>query len=143
MVKKLGPGCSYGKVLKCLNPGGFIITEVKYSAKRVLPEHSHENAHFCFVLQGAYTETCNKEKLECRTSTLTFRPSGETHKNKFNDQEVRVFTIEIPSLWIERLQQDSIYLDRSISFQGGNGADFRFVGARNSSPGHGSRHRDI
>jgi AraC family transcriptional regulator len=33
--------------------------------------------------------------------------------------EVRVLTIEIPLQWIEKLNQDSVYLGRSINFQGG------------------------
>jgi AraC family transcriptional regulator len=41
------------------------------------------------------------------------------HEDRFNNQEVQVFTIEIPPRWMERLQQDSIYLAHSINFQGG------------------------
>jgi AraC family transcriptional regulator len=57
--------------------------------------------------------------MECAPFTLTFRPPGEVHEDKFHNQEVQVFTIEIPPRWIERLRQDSIYLTRSgINFQG-------------------------
>lgn len=119
MFKKLGPGCSNGKVLKSFDAAGFIMTEVAYSARSRLAEHSHENAHFCFVLQGTYTESHNKQELVCEPSTLTFRPPGEVHEDKFHNQEVRVFTIEIPPRWLERLEQDSIHLGRSINFQGG------------------------
>jgi AraC family transcriptional regulator len=119
MFKKLGPGCSNGKVLKSFDTSGFIMTKIAYPARSRLLEHSHENAHFCFVLQGAYTEFHNKQRMECAPFTLTFRPPGEVHEDKFHNQEVQVFTIEIPPRWIERLQQDSIYLARSINFQGG------------------------
>jgi AraC family transcriptional regulator len=119
MFKKLGPGCTNGRVLKSFDTAGFIMTEIAYSAKSRLLEHSHENAHFCFVLQGTYTESHNKQETECGPFTLTFRPPGEVHEDKFHNQEVQVFTIEIPPRWIERLQQDSIYLARSINFQGG------------------------
>jgi AraC family transcriptional regulator len=117
MLKKLGPGCSNGKVLKSFDTAGFIMTEVAYGAQTRLAEHSHENAHFCFVLQGSYTESHNKQELECEPFTLTFRPPGETHEDKFHNQDVRVFTIEIPPRWLERLEQDSIYLGRSINFK--------------------------
>jgi AraC family transcriptional regulator len=120
MFKKLGPGCSNGKVLKSLDTSGFIMTEVAYSAKSGLSEHSHENAHFCFVLQGTYTEYHYKQEVECKPFTLTFRPPGEIHQDRFHNQEVRVFTIEIPPRWTERLQQDSVYLSRSINFRGGS-----------------------
>jgi AraC family transcriptional regulator len=119
MLKKLEPGCSNGKVLKSFDTAGFIMTEVAYSARGRLSEHCHENAHFCFVLQGTYLESDNEGEMQCKPLTLTFRPPGEIHKDTFHNQEVRVFTIEIPPRWIERLQQDSIYLRRSINFQGG------------------------
>jgi len=119
MFKKLGPGCSNGKVLKSFDTSGFILTEIAYSARSMLSEHSHENAHFCFVLQGTYTESHKKQQMECEPFTLTFRPPGEVHEDTFHNQEVQVFTIEIPPRWMERLQQDSIYLARSINFQGG------------------------
>jgi quercetin dioxygenase-like cupin family protein len=77
MLKKLGPGCSNGRVLKSLNTAGFIMTEIAYAAKSSLLEHSHENAHFCFVLQGTYTESHNKQETECEPFTLTFRPPPE------------------------------------------------------------------
>jgi AraC family transcriptional regulator len=93
------------------------MTEIAYSAKCRLSEHLHENAHFCFVLQGSYTESDNKRELECEPLTLTFRPAGEIHEDKFHNKDVRVFTIEIPPQWIERLHQDSIYLGQSINFR--------------------------
>lgn len=119
MLKKLEPGCSHGKVLKSFDTAGFIMSEIAYSAKGKLSEHSHQNAHFCFVLQGTYIESDNRQEIECKPLTLTFRPPGELHKDKFHNEEVRVFTIEIPPRWIERLEQDSIYLGGSINFQGG------------------------
>lgn len=119
MLRKLGPGCSNGKVLKRFDASGFIMAEIAYSAQSKLSEHSHENAHFCFVLQGTYTEYHNKQGMECEPFTLTFRPPGEVHEDKFHNQAVQVLTIEIPPRWIERLQQDSIYLAHSINFQGG------------------------
>jgi AraC family transcriptional regulator len=119
MLKKLAPGSYHGKVLKSFHTAGFIMTEIAYSARGRLSEHSHENAHFCFVLQGTYIESDSKQEIQCKPLTLTFRPPGEIHKDKFHNQEVRVFNIDIPPRWIERLRQDSIYLGRSINFQGG------------------------
>lgn len=120
MLKTLEPGCSHGKVLKSYDTAGFIMSEIAYSAGGGLSEHSHTNAHFCFVLQGTYIESDNRREVQCKPLTLTFRPPGELHEDRFHNQEVRVFTIEIPPRWIERLRQDSIYLGRSSNFQGGS-----------------------
>jgi AraC family transcriptional regulator len=121
MFKNLAPGCSNGKILKSFETAGFIMTEVAYSPLSSLSPHAHENAHFCFVVQGRYTESHNRQEFECRPLSLTFRPSGELHEDKFHSQEVRVFTIEIPPRWIERLRQDSIRLERALNFQCGAG----------------------
>lgn len=96
------------------------MTEIAYSAKSSLSDHSHEYAHFCYVLQGSYTEYHDKQETECAPFTLTFRPPGEVHQDRFHNQEVRVFTIELPLRWLERLQQDSVYLRRSSSFKEGS-----------------------
>ena len=119
MLRKLGPGCSYGKVLKSFDASGFIMSEVAYSARSGLSEHSHENAHFCFVLQGSYTEYHRKQEVVCEPFTLTFRPSGEIHEDRFHKPLVRVFTVEVPPRWMERLQQDAVHLSHSVNFTGG------------------------
>src|SRR5437763_6062174 len=119
MFEKLSPGCSLGKTLKSLEVAGFIITENIHLAYSKLPEHAHENATFCFVLEGSYSEFHHKQKLICKPSTLTFSSSGEVHKDHFYDRDVRVLIIEIPPKWIEKLRDDSIQLCRAEKFQGG------------------------
>lgn len=119
MFEKLSPGCSLGKTLKSLEVADFIITENMHLAGSKLSEHAHENAVFCFVLEGSYSEFHYKQEIICKPSTLTFRPSGEVHKDYFYDQDVRVFIIEIPPKWIEKLRDNSIQLCRSVKFQDG------------------------
>jgi len=119
MAEKLLPGRSHGKTIKSLEIAEFIITENIHRANTRLSEHSHENAHFCFVLQGSYSEFHNKQELICKPSTLTFRPSGELHKDYFYDRDVRVFIIEIPAKWIEKLHDNSLQLSHAANFEGG------------------------
>jgi AraC family transcriptional regulator len=119
MFKKLLPGCSHGKTLKSLEVAGFIITENIHPAGGQIAEHAHENAHFCFVLQGSYSEFDGRRELTCKPSTLTFRPPGEVHRDSFHGRDVRVFIIEIPLTWLDKLRGHSIRLDRAEEFQGG------------------------
>ena len=79
MFEKLLPGCSHGKTLKSLEVAEFIISENVHPAGSKISEHAHENAHFCFVLQGSYSEFDDRRELICKPSTLTFRPPGEVH----------------------------------------------------------------
>jgi AraC family transcriptional regulator len=119
MFEKLLPGCSHGKTLKSLEVAEFIITENIHPAGGEISEHAHENAHFCFVLQGSYSEFDGRRELLCKPSTLTFRPPGEVHRDYFYDRDVRVFIIEIPPKWIEKLRDQSIRLGRAEEFKGG------------------------
>lgn len=119
MFEKLSPGCSRGRTLKSLEVAEFIITENVHRAGSKLPEHAHENAHFCFVLQGSYSECDERRELICKPSTLTFRPPGEVHRDYFHDRDVRVFIIEIPPRWMVKLRDISINLCRAVKFQGG------------------------
>jgi AraC family transcriptional regulator len=120
MFTRLGPGCSNGNVRKRVETGGFIMSEVGYDSGSRLTEHAHENAHFCFVIRGTYTETHGRQEIACRPSTVTFRPAGEAHEDRFDQDDVEVVTLEVPPSWTERLSQESIALRHSLTFQGGS-----------------------
>ena len=119
MVERLPPGRLHGSVIKSLEVSGFILTETTHDAKSRLPRHAHENSYFCFVLQGAYTEKCGKQEVVCKPSTLTFRGSGEEHEALVFDANVRLFVLEIPPRWIERLREDSLTVSSTSEFSGG------------------------
>lgn len=119
MFEKRPPGCLYGRIIKSLEVSSFILTETAHKAMSRLPSHAHENSYFCFVLQGVYTERHGNRELACEPSTLTFRHSGEAHEDRFHDLDGRVFVLEIPSQWIERLRENSLTLKSTIEFRGG------------------------
>lgn len=119
MIKKLAAGCLHGKVLKSLQVNDFILSETWHPAKSKLLKHSHSNPYFCFVLEGVYTELYGKKELVCNPSTLTFRAAGEEHEDRFHNRDGRVFVLEIPSKWIDKLRENSLKLDSSIKFQNG------------------------
>ncbi len=119
MIKKLAAGCLHGKIIKSLQVSDFILSETWHPAKSKLPRHSHSNPYFCFVLQGTYTELYGSKELVCNPSTLTFRSAGEDHEDHFHNRDGRVFVVEIPSKWVERLRENSLKLDSSMKFQNG------------------------
>lgn len=119
MDETLPPGYMHGRILKSLEISSFILTETAHRAMSRLPRHAHENSYFCFILEGIYTEIYGKREVVCKPSTLTFRRSGELHENRFHDQAGRVFILEIPSQWIERLRENSLSLKETIEFRGG------------------------
>lgn len=119
MLETLSPGASYGKILKSLEMADFIMSEINHPAKSRISSHSHENAHFCFVIDGAYTEFHRKNELVCKPLTLTFRHSGEIHADEFHERDVRVFIIEISPQWNDRLLETGLKLNNNAQFKGG------------------------
>jgi AraC family transcriptional regulator len=107
------------RVLRTFDASGFVLKEKVFPARGRLDEHAHENAHFCFVVEGRYAESHERQTVDCSPSTLTFRPAGEAHRNEFYDEPVQVLTVEIPPRWIERIAEESIALPHALSFHGG------------------------
>lgn len=119
MIERLQPGCLHGRTIKSLRVSDFILTETSYDARARLPRHAHENSYFCFVLEGSYTERYGKREVLCQPSTLTFRASGRSHEDLVHDARARIFVLEIPAAWIERLRADSLTLGSASEFFGG------------------------
>src|SRR6267143_216087 len=109
-------GSSYGDILGNTSIAGFTLTETAYLPGLTLPKHSHEQAYFCFVLQGRFTEIYGKHSRSCRPSTLIFHPAGEIHSDNFHTG-VRCFNIQLTTSWLKRAQSGII--NAPAKFSGG------------------------
>lgn len=119
-MEKLPSTCLHGRVIKSLEVSGFILTETAHRARARLPQHAHRNAYFCFVLQGIYTEYYGTKEVICKPSALTFRGSGVMHEDVLHEADCRVFVLEIPQRWMERLRHEtSLVLKNTVEFFGG------------------------
>ncbi|MGB9179127.1 MAG: AraC family transcriptional regulator [Pyrinomonadaceae bacterium] len=76
---KLEAGTFYGATSKSARVSGFRFTEKSYGRERALPCHSHELAHFCFVLEGSYAEIIGGKIEERRPRALIFYPPDTAH----------------------------------------------------------------
>lgn len=111
-------GYLYGKVLRKHFVAGLTLTETAYAADLRLPKHAHEEAYFCFVLKGDYSENYGRRWRSCRPSTLIFHPSNETHSDQFHSA-ARCFNIQMNGCWQERAGQYSLALNQPADFRGG------------------------
>jgi len=59
-------GYPYGETLRNISVPGFTLTETAYNSTLKLPKHSHEQAYFCFVLGGSFTESYGRRSRSCR-----------------------------------------------------------------------------
>jgi AraC family transcriptional regulator len=118
-MEKVQSTCLHGRLIRRLNVSGLILSETEHSARSRLPRHAHENSYFCFVLHGDYTEYCSSKEIACKPSMLAFRASGVTHEDVLHDAVCRVFVLEIPPHWLERLRDNSMALNTTQEFYGG------------------------
>ncbi len=115
---KLLSGRWYGDTLSKDSVAGLTLTETVYNSNLKLPQHSHEQAYFCLVLKGMYTESYGRQARTCKTATLIFHPADEPHADHFHSDS-RCFNIQMNEEWIERMREHPIVLHEPKDFQGG------------------------
>lgn len=87
------PARLHGDVLRKTLVAGFTLTERAYAPDLKLPEHSHQESDFCFVLAGSFTEVIGKQARRCRPRSVLFHPAGEAHSDHFHTS-VRCFSLQ-------------------------------------------------
>jgi AraC family transcriptional regulator len=118
-VRKLGPGRLHGRVLKSREVSGFILTEAEHPPGVRLSQHAHENGYFCVPITGSYLERCGSQEVICKSATLAFRGAGVTHSAVLNNSVCRVFVLEVPLQWLERLREESLAIKSTLECVGG------------------------
>jgi AraC family transcriptional regulator len=92
----------HGDILRKTSVASFVLTERAYAPDLKLPEHSHQEPDFCFVLTGSFTEISGKQVRYCRPGSLLFHPPGEAHSDHFHTN-ARCFSLQFggcnPSRW--------------------------------------------
>jgi AraC family transcriptional regulator len=80
-------------VVRTATIGSFVVREVECGAGLVLDQHAHATSRFCIVVGGRYREEYAQGHVDCAPSTVTFRPAGAMHVNRFFEA-TRCLTIE-------------------------------------------------
>ena len=109
--------CHHGAILNTQKVAELTFTETIYASNVRLPKHSHQQACFCLILQGAYTETYQRKALACQPFHLVFRPAGEVHSDHFSDLRVRCFIVEFGDDWLNLVRKYAVGLDGPTTFQ--------------------------
>ena len=109
----------HGNITASRDVSGLNLTDTSFAPGLKLPKHSHENAHFCLLLQGQFTETCNNRTLECKPMSLSFLGAGEAHSDHFHGPGVRCFIIDVGPGWIEHAREYGVRLYGSANYEGG------------------------
>jgi len=110
----------YGEPLKKRKVSAFTLTERFYPPFFKTPEHSHNDALFCLVLEGNYTETYGHKKRECLPATALFHASDDPHAEHFHENGGHSFIVEIDQKWISNLRDEIGFPNISSNFRNGN-----------------------
>ncbi len=114
MELELQRGQFYGRVSRSREVAAVTLTETRYASGSKLPQHSHERAYFCFVLQGRFAEVYGNKSRACQPATLIFHPSGEAHWDHFQT-EVHCLNIQPDS----HFEHQALRLAQPADFHGG------------------------
>lgn len=106
---RLGHGQFYGAFEKRRAVGPFALSML--SARPHVDRHTHSEAHFIFVLKGAYVSSARGADEVCGPATLIYNPPGTTHRDCFLSDEGRFFGLSIPATDLEALEPDSRFND--------------------------------
>ena len=116
-MKKVFPfGKFYGASRKRVETSTFAFAEVEDFVNSHVPVHTHENAHFLFVVKGEYEATVRNRKLPCSSSTMIYYPAGTTHDDHFYTAGGKFLTISLTSEINRKLLQEVKFFDDSIDF---------------------------
>lgn len=109
----------FGKSLLTRKVSSFEFSERFYPPFFKTPPHTHDNALFCLVLRGRYTETYGRARRECSPRTALFHASDDPHAEHFHECGGHSFIVEIDRGWIDRLRDEFRFPDVTSDFRNG------------------------
>lgn len=110
----------FGESLKREQVSAFTLTERFYPPFFKTPPHAHENALFCLVLKGNYTETYGRHERECVPLTALFHASDDPHAEHFHERGGHSFIVEIEQNWIRNIRQQIDFPNVTADFKDGH-----------------------
>jgi AraC family transcriptional regulator len=137
----LGAGTFYGAVQNRREQCDAIFTDLRHTAPRKLPSHSHELPFLAVLMEGLYGERYGRQERQFRPFTAHFRPAGVPHQDEVGPHGVRFFEIEIRPSWRMRLQECSAALD--VARDDTTGGEMLWLGMQLFREVHGGAADDL
>lgn len=102
---------TFGKQLKKLEIGGFVLTETFHAPNLVLSRHDHECANINFTIKGSFREIFGTCPQESTASSILIKPAGEHHANQYGSVGALGFIIEVLPHKLETVRRFSKLFD--------------------------------
>ncbi|MGH9970760.1 MAG: helix-turn-helix domain-containing protein [Pyrinomonadaceae bacterium] len=116
----LQPGQFYGEIVKKRFCSDLVLSELRHSTGRRLPEHSHQLAYFCLLVDGDYSESLGRKTVSYKPLTVMFHPPELTHRDEVGMGGGHFFSVEMESRWLQRLREYSTVPDTITPTHGGD-----------------------
>src|SRR6266705_4483471 len=110
-ARHMSAGSFFGTIQGKREQCGAIFTDLRHTAPRKLPMHSHELPFFALLLDGLYGERYGRHQSQYSPFTIMFRPAGIPHQDEIGPRGLRFFEIELRPAWQKRLADCSAALD--------------------------------
>lgn len=118
-AQHMGAGSFFGAIQGRREQCGAIFTDLRHTAPRKLPMHSHELPFFALLLNGLYAERYGRRQAQYGPFTIMFRPAGVPHQDEIGPRGLRFFEIELRPCWQKRVADYSVALDTPRDELGG------------------------
>lgn len=99
----LKPGSFIGTVRNRVELADFWIKELTADQEHAVGRHTHETAHFLYVLDGSYLTSARGVDRVASARTLVFDPPGTTHDDRFHAADGRFLTVSLKPTATRRL----------------------------------------
>lgn len=98
VTPQLKHGRFYGDYREQRQIGDLALAEMRPTIpEHEIQTHTHDDAHFLLLLNGAYLSTARGMPEVCTTRALVVNPPGTTHRDCFRGLDGRFFTLSIPA----------------------------------------------
>ena len=112
MKKVLPSGKFFGVTDKRMETDSYTFVDVKAFPNKYIPTHSHETAHFVFVIDGVFKTTLREKEVQCHSSTVLYQPAGVTHQDH-NTESGQYLTVTLGSRVNKKLLSGIDFLEDS------------------------------
>jgi AraC family transcriptional regulator len=119
MTLRRPEGEFYGQIARAVRANGLTLTEAAYPPGFRTPQHAHDQAYFCLILEGDSLQTYGTRTRVLRPFTSYFCPAGESHSERLCRGRGREFIIGFSAAWLDRLRGHLALPEVSVDFQGG------------------------
>jgi AraC family transcriptional regulator len=115
----LEPGCFYGINRSERQVAGLLLSDTHYRPGLHVPPHLHQRLYFGFLLSGGYWEQLGRRDVTCRPLSVVFHPPREVRCGAISDRGARMFHVELPDGWLERVRELGALPDEALDHHRG------------------------